>query len=111
MCLLSALLVTGQILFKKAIAGTSDLAGLSLARATLFVTQPTLWLSLLCIGAGTIVWGYVLSFEPLSRVYPLVSISYVMMMLVGAVWLGEPITATKLIGTSLIVLGITVLFR
>jgi drug/metabolite transporter (DMT)-like permease len=108
MTLLSAFLVAGQIAFKKAVAGFEG--GLSFTTLLHFALQPLLWLAILCIGAGTLVWGYVLSYESLSRVYPLVSISYVLMAIVAHFWLGEPLTATKMVGTALIVGGIAVLF-
>jgi drug/metabolite transporter (DMT)-like permease len=108
MTLLSAFLVAGQIAFKKAVGGFGG--GLSAAALLHFALQPLLWVAVLCIGAGTVVWGYVLSYESLSRVYPLVSISYVLMAIVGHLWLGEPLTVVKLLGTALIVAGIAVLF-
>lgn len=108
MTLLSAFLVAGQIAFKKAVSGFGG--GLSAAALLHFALQPLLWAAVLCIGAGTVVWGYVLSYESLSRVYPLVSISYVLMAIVGHLWLGEPLTVVKVLGTALIVAGIAVLF-
>jgi drug/metabolite transporter (DMT)-like permease len=108
MTLLSAFLVAGQIAFKKAVAGFEG--GLSFTTLLHFALQPLLWLAILCIGAGTVVWGYVLSYESLSRVYPLSSISYIMMLVAAYLLLGEPITVNKVLGTGLIVGGIALLF-
>jgi drug/metabolite transporter (DMT)-like permease len=108
MTVLSALLVTGQIAFKKAVACLSG--GISLQAMGHFVGQPLLWTAIACIGAATIVWGYVLTYESLSRVYPLVCISYVLMAVVGHFWLDEPLTAAKAAGTALIICGVVVLF-
>lgn len=108
MTLLSAFLVAGQIAFKKAVVGLNG--GLSMETIINFALQPFLWIAITCIGVGTILWGYVLTYESLSRVYPLVSISYVLMAIIGHFFLGEPFTVSKTLGTALIVAGVAVLF-
>jgi drug/metabolite transporter (DMT)-like permease len=103
MTLLSAFLVGGQLAFKKAIASVDH--GFSLAKLAHLLLQAPLWIAGLCIASAVVIWGYVLSYESLSRVYPMISISYVLMAASAYFWLGEPYTAAKLAGTALIVGG------
>lgn len=103
MTLLSSFLVGGQLAFKTAVASLDhSFSPVAVARLLLY---PPLWIAALCITAAVAIWAYVLSYESLSRVYPMVSISYVLMAACAYFWLGEPYTVAKLAGTALIVGG------
>jgi drug/metabolite transporter (DMT)-like permease len=108
MMVVSAFLATAQFAFKRAL-GRLD-TGLSTSTLLHFALQPMLWAAMGCILTATVVWGYVLRHETISRVYPLVSMSYVFTAIAGHIWLGEVLTINKFAGIGLIALGIVMLF-
>ncbi len=71
--------------------------------------QPWVWAGLALYGASAIIWLWVLSRVPVSTAYPLVSLGFVLTMVGGIWWLGEPFSWFKLAGCLLIVLGVALL--
>lgn len=59
-----------------------------------------------CYGLSMIFWLYVLSKLELSKAYPLVSLGYVFTLLLGYFLLHEPVNNYKILGVSLIILGV-----
>jgi drug/metabolite transporter (DMT)-like permease len=53
-------------------------------------------------------WMAAMTQLPLSQAYPLVSLAFVLVLIASGVFFQEPITAWKIVGTALIVLGILV---
>lgn len=87
--------------------------------------QPALWLQLepravLCVGLGLLlyavsmlIWVWVLTHLPLSRAYPLLSLSYVVVYLVATqfpLW-GEVASDRRGLGIVLIALGVLLVSR
>jgi drug/metabolite transporter (DMT)-like permease len=73
--------------------------------------QPLFWCGLALTGLAAVVWMAVLSRLSLSLAYPLLSLSYVLM-LFAARWLyREPITWPKLAGVILVCCGVALLGR
>ena len=106
----SGLLAGGQILFKKA---ALDMATRESARSGLndqalaYATNPWFIAAILLYAAITILWVEILKTTPLSRAYPFVALGFVLTPL-GAYWLfGEIIGARYLLGTALILLGVS----
>ena len=95
------MLSAGQILFK--FAATISHQG-----------EANLWSlvnghSVLAIGLyalGTGVWLYVLREVPLSRAYPLISLSFVIVPILASLLMGEPYNMKMLAGGAFIVLGV-----
>lgn len=56
-----------------------------------------------------ILWVYALKYIPLSKAYPTISISYVLILLLGWVFFGEPITHLKIVSIGLIISGVVLL--
>ena len=56
-------------------------------------------------------WMMVMSRFEISYAYPWVSLNFVLMLLLGSIFFGESFTATKALGTLLIILGILVIVR
>ena len=75
------------------------------------ITNLHLWSGMACYGVSLLMWFYVLSQMELSRAFPLVSIGYVAILLLGYFFLNEPMTAYKIIGVSLIVIGVIFISR
>ena len=57
------------------------------------------------------VWLFVLRNTDLSLAYPFVSLSFILVLLLSAFVLGESITATRIAGSFIIILGLIILAR
>ena len=75
------------------------------------VLNPYLLGGLGLYGVGTILWLAVLSRIDLSVAYPFVALGFIMTLAFGVSILGESLTTAKLIGTTLIVLGVFLVGR
>jgi drug/metabolite transporter (DMT)-like permease len=95
--------------------GINSLPGLDFAPATLLptfiriFTQPLVFLGFVFIFGGSLFWLAVLSKWDLSLAYPLLSISYIASLFVGALFLGEQITLLRMIGVLVVVVGVVLL--
>jgi multidrug transporter EmrE-like cation transporter len=111
--LCSVLLSSGsQILLKFGMSApviTSELSGRAdpLQIALTILTSPPILLGLTCFGASAIVWLLVLARIPLSSAYPFVALGIVITVLAGRFIFGEPISAVKLLGVTLILCGVS----
>jgi len=99
----------GQILEKKGMVQIGAIQGISslFNPATLFriITNPWVLLGVLCSVCGLILWLAVLSNLKVSYIYPLGSISYIVVVILAVVFLGESITWLRMGGVCLIVAG------
>ncbi len=95
----------GQLLFKLAAlnaATASNLSGrlLGLVSNGFFVAAIALYVGL------TVLWGWILTFTPLSRAYAFVAIAFVLTPLAGMAIFGEPMSVRVVIGIGLVVVGL-----
>ena len=104
MLVVSTFLVAGQLVLSKTLVHFAG--GLTLDTVLKFLFDKYLWIAVIFVGIGSSVWLYVLSFQKLSIAYPLVSLSYILMIIAAYYFKGEPITINKIIGVLLICLGI-----
>jgi multidrug transporter EmrE-like cation transporter len=99
--------VVGQLFLK---AGAQHLAGLGRLQFLLAAFRDVNVLSgLAAWTASTLCWLYVLRVAPLSRAYGLTSLTYVLIFLTSVYLFGEPVRRVHVVGTALIVIGITCL--
>lgn len=104
----------GQVLLK---IGVARLGGVRFSQATLIstlmsvATQPAIVGGLALFGASMLLWLNVLSSMDLSKAYPMVGLSYVMITILSRFVLGETITASRLLGIALILAGVTVVAK
>ena len=97
---------TGQLLFKLASAH------LDFRRPLADPRGPTILAIALCLyGLATLVWVAVLRNAPLSRIYPIMALSFVLTPLGGMVFLKEPISPVYWVGVALILGGLFVISR
>ena len=75
------------------------------------ITNINILSGVFCYGMSLLLWFYVLSKMELSRAYPLVSLGYVFTLILGYCFLNETITASKIVGITLIIVGVIVLTR
>lgn len=75
----------------------------------LALSSPLVWAGMICFGASAGLWLLVLGKLDVSAAYPLISLGLVLTSLAGIFLLGESITLYKVLGTSLIVVGVLTL--
>jgi drug/metabolite transporter (DMT)-like permease len=94
----------GQMLFKLG-ALASNTAG---ADVSLLVRYANAYLitAIVVYAVATALWVYVLKSVPLNIAYPFMGLAFVIVPLLGAVFLGEPVAARHLIGGAVIAAGI-----
>lgn len=97
-------LTVGQVLFKQtglAIRGRSAVDAL-----VTVATHPGFWLALGIYGFATLLWTWVLSRVPLSRAYPWVAVTTVLVPLLGWLAFSERVSPLFWVGMGLIVAGL-----
>ncbi|WP_108815522.1 SMR family transporter [Loktanella sp. Alg231-35] len=102
----------GQTAFKLGVSKIDipDAASV-LAKAMAFVFSPFVLLGLTLYAVGTVLWLFALRQLDLSVAYPFVAMSFVMVALSSVVFLGETLDPMRIVGLSLIILGILVIAR
>lgn len=115
MILVSVLLgSTGQLLLKTGMttAGKhSTAAGFAAVMAAIrAISSPWVFTGFLCYGLSSVLWLMILRKVPLSTAYPMISMSYVLVVLLSALILHEkPNWLTTIPGLILIVTGVTLI--
>jgi multidrug transporter EmrE-like cation transporter len=103
-----------QLLLK---AGTSTFSSLGLDRSQVLLsvfriaTQPHIFGGLICYVLSVGIWIAALSRVPVSVAYPMLSIGYVVNAIAAWHLFGEPLTAAKMGGITLIIVGVAVVAR
>jgi multidrug transporter EmrE-like cation transporter len=109
----SVLLSSGsQILLKSGMTAPAVSSALANSTAPLRIgltiaSSPAVMLGLFCFGLSAIVWLFVLSRIPLSTAYPFVALGIAITVAAGRFVFDEPISAAKMIGVTLIIVGVT----
>ncbi|KHT42379.1 MULTISPECIES: 4-amino-4-deoxy-L-arabinose-phosphoundecaprenol flippase subunit ArnF [Pectobacterium] len=107
---------TAQVLMK---SGMLALPSISFAHWPSLSTLLTGWpavavlIGMLCYGLSMVCWFMVLRYLPLSRAYPLISLSYAVVYLAAVFlpWLNEPMSLRKNLGVLIILLGVWLVSR
>jgi undecaprenyl phosphate-alpha-L-ara4N flippase subunit ArnE len=68
-----------------------------------------IYLAVLCLGAGLLIWLSVLYYMEVSKAFPFLSLGFVLVMLVSRFYLNEPISWQRWAGVALIVVGIVLI--
>lgn len=100
---------TGQLFLKMGMNQVPDFAftpaGVLAALPTI-VMNPYIWIGFAGFIGGTIFWLGVISRAPLSLAYPVLAMSYFVVVLEAWLFLGEQVTLQKIIGVAVIVGGV-----
>lgn len=67
---------------------------------------PQIWVGVMTVGVGFLVWMALLSRLDLSQALPMLAVSYVPWLLIGRYYLGERVSAMRIVGVTLIVIGV-----
>jgi len=100
-----ALNAVGQILFKAARSAQPDASVLSL-----FLHFET-WAAFVVYGLSAVCWLWVLSRARLSIAYPLLSLTFPIVVGLSALLFSESISAMRWVGVGVIVTGVSLLAR
>lgn len=102
----------GQVSFKIGVdrAGGSD-AQTALGTVMSMLFSPMVLVGLALYAIGTVFWLLALKHMDLSLAYPFVALSFIVVVAIGVLGLGEPFNLVKLAGLCLIIAGILVLSR
>ena len=100
-----------QYFLKMGVSTISEKSKILVEIIKLGVTNIYLWCGLFCYGLSLLLWFYVLARMELSKAYPLVSLGYVFTLILGYFLLNEAVTVSKIIGITLIMIGVIVLTR
>lgn len=107
--------VTGQISLK---TGMNEVGRIEVSTQTNYIekaktvaSKPIIWAGLMLYGLGAIVWLVVLSRVDLSFAYPMLSISYVLVVIISVLKFGENVSLSRIIGTLLICAGVIFITR
>ena len=65
-----------------------------------------IFLGLICYGVSLLIWLFVLSKVDLSFAYSLVALTFVFLLIFSRIFLHETISASRIFGSFLIILGI-----
>lgn len=95
----------GQLLFKAA-----SLAQADGTIVDMFFHLET-WAGLVLYGLSAVAWLWVLSRAQLSYAYPVLALSFPMVVGLSAVLFGESVSLTRWVGTGLILVGVAYLAR
>jgi multidrug transporter EmrE-like cation transporter len=104
-----------QLLLKAAVRPLAHVAhfDLDMLRETtgvLAVSGP-FWAGMGCYALSVCVWLAALSKAPVSVAYPMLSLGYVVVAGISAVWMGESLTLSKALGIALICGGVILVSR
>ena len=100
-----ALNAIGQILFKAARAAQPDASVLSL-----FFHVET-WAAFIIYGLSAVCWLWILSRAPLSLAYPLLSLTFPIVVGLSVILFSESISPIRWVGVGVIVTGVSLLAR
>jgi multidrug transporter EmrE-like cation transporter len=73
--------------------------------------NPYIWLGLTAYAVSLVVWLLALSRVDVTVAYPMLSLGYVVVAIVGHFWLQEALTLERILGIVIIMLGVFLLTR
>jgi len=104
----------GQLALKASVRDTGAIElswAVSAPTVLRLMAEPWLWLGLVCYGISVIVWILALSRVDVSVAYPMLSLGYIVNALAAWSLFGEAMSANRVLGIGIIILGVFVLAR
>ncbi len=83
----------------------------SIANLVRAILDPWIALGLFLYAVGALIWLPVLARLDLSKAYPLVGLAFVLTTIFAMAFLGERPSATRLVGTALVIAGVILVAR
>jgi len=104
------LLAVAQVILKDQ-ARIAGAAPDRIAYLKMLAISPALWGAMALAGAAFVAWMLVLQRYPLSQVYPVFSLSFPLVALLGHLFLGERVGTIQMIGLTMVVAGVCLCTR
>lgn len=95
----------GQLLFKAARVAAPDASLFSL------FLRPEIWAGIIVYAASAVCWLWVLSRAHLSFAYPILSLTFPIVVALSSLLFSEPISPVRWVGVGAIVFGVSLLAR
>ncbi len=112
MWLLPAILfsTTGELFLKRGMTevGSFDFASISTIVPTFIkiLSNPYIWVGFIGFMGGSVFWLSVISRVPLSLAYPMLALSYVIVVVESWIFLGEGLHPLRIIGSVVVGVGV-----
>lgn len=101
----------GQVSWKLGMNQAGQLTALNFASIYTVLMNPYVLLGFVMYGLSTIFWLIALSKKELSFVYPFISLTYVLVLILSSLVLKESIGLNKIAGTLAIMIGLIIISR
>jgi len=95
----------GQLLQKLAADKAEVMSAPSAFLHRLFLQYETWW-AIICLGIGTLIWLSVLFYMEVSKAFPFLSLSFVLVLLISRFYLNETVSKQRWLGVAFITMGI-----
>jgi drug/metabolite transporter (DMT)-like permease len=112
MWLIPAILLstTGELFLKRGMTeiGAFDFTSTSTIIPTFIkiLSNPYIWIGFIGFGGGSVFWLSVISRVPLSLAYPMLALSYVIVVVEAWIFLGEGLHPLRIIGAIVVGIGV-----
>ena len=104
---------TGELFLKRGMneIGSFDFASVSTIVPTFIkiISNPWIWIGFIGFGGGSIFWLSVISRVPLSLAYPMLALSYVIIVVESWIFLGEGLHPMRIIGSLVVGVGVAII--
>lgn len=74
-------------------------------------TSVQFWAGMLCYAVSLCLWLAALSKAPVSTAYPVLSLGYIVVAAISAIWLDETLSPAKVLGIAFICAGVVLVSR
>ena len=101
----------GQVSWKLGMNQAGPLEALNFAGIAAVLQNPYVLLGFVMYGLSTIFWLIALSKKDLSFVYPFISLTYILVLVLSSLVLKESIGLNKIAGTLAIIIGLIIISR
>ncbi len=101
----------GQVSWKLGMNQAGQLAALNFTTLSAVLLNPYVLLGFVMYALSTIFWLIALSKKELSFVYPFISLTYVLVLVLSSLVLKEDIGINKIAGTLAIIIGLIIISR
>jgi drug/metabolite transporter (DMT)-like permease len=102
---------TGELFFKMGMNRIGSFAFHPTALKTILprvIRTPFIWLGFVGFGLGAVFWLGVLSRVPLSLAYPILALSYLVVVIEAWLFLHERVSRQRLLGVLVVVVGVVI---
>jgi drug/metabolite transporter (DMT)-like permease len=102
---------TGELFFKR---GMTEIGPFEFSAGTILpvllkiALNPNIWIGGLGFVGGSVFWLFVLSRAPLSLAYPILALSYFVIVVESWLFLGEHLTWQRIAGVAVIYIGVVI---